>query len=165
MGKYRGERRKLDGTLGQPTTKADWRVLCSCVVNTVVSEWETALKYLCLKRKYPGATSVVDVPWKWPCVKWSSVANMILQVNYETSPRLAAIREWARHQSGRESFAPGLSLSGETVNSAVPSHTSLMMYGMIIHATAVEQLPPCCKWRLYQLHNIQTWFNFIICII
>lgn len=149
MGKCRGKRRKLDGPLRQPTMKAGWRILCSCVVNTVVSEWKTALKYLCLKRKYPGAASVMDVPWKWSCVKWSSAANMILQVNYEISPRLAAIREWARRQSGRESLAPGLSLSGGTANSAVPSHTSLMMYGMITHATAAEQLPPCCKWHLY----------------
>lgn len=64
MGKCRGERRKLDGPLRHPTMKADWRVLCSCVVNTVVSEWKTALKYLCVKRKYPEANSVVDVPWK-----------------------------------------------------------------------------------------------------
>lgn len=64
MGKCRGERIKLDGPLRQPTMKASWRVLCSCVINTVMSEWKTALKYLCLKRKYLGATSVMDVPWK-----------------------------------------------------------------------------------------------------
>lgn len=63
----------------------------------------------------------------------------------------------AGDQSGRESFAPGLTLSGEAVNSTVPSHTSLMVYRMITHASTVKLLPPCCKWHLKQLHNMQTF--------
>ena len=59
----------------------------------------------------------------------------------------------AGDQSGRESFTPGLSLSGETVNSNVPSHTSLM----ITHASTVKLLPACCKWYFNQLHNIKTF--------
>lgn len=84
--------------------------------------------------------------------------HMILHVNCETSPSWQAagneLKCVAGDQSGRESFAPGLSLSGETVNSTVPSHTSLMMYS-ITHASTVKLLPPCCKWHLNQLHNIQ----------
>lgn len=49
----------------------------------------------------------------------------------------------AGDQSGRESFAPGLGLSGETVKSNVPSHTSLMMYSVITHAGTIKLLPPC----------------------
>lgn len=71
----------------------------------------------------------------------------------------------AGDQSGRESLAPGLTLSGETVNSAVPSHASLMMDNMVTHASTVKVLPPCHKWRLNQPHNIQTFCLMIYVIL
>lgn len=118
FGKCRG--RKLDGPLRQPTVKAAWRILCSCVVNTVVSEWKTALQYLCLKSSQCHGCSMEMI-----------LCEMVISCKHDTAGWLWDISQAGSHQgmckkSVREGIiSPGLSLSGETVNSPVPSHTSV----------------------------------------
>lgn len=72
-------------------------------------------------------------------------------------PAGSELKPVAGDQSGSESFPSGLSLSGETVHSNVPSHSLMMMYSMMYHASTVRLLPPCHKWYFNQFHNIQTF--------
>lgn len=164
MGKCWGERRKPDSPLSQPTVKARWSFIQLCLKYCRLCP-EDYIEVFVFEEEVPRSNLYLTHSIEMTlCGMVVIYMHMILHVNCETSPSWQAagneLKRVAGDQSGRESFAPGLSLSGETVNSTVPSHTSLMMYSMITHASTVKLLPPCCKWHLNQLHNIQ-----IFCLI
>lgn len=124
---------------------SELRVLYRWAFRTVSSVQKTVFKSLCLKRRNLGAIGILHTQ-EWHFVERPSSTRMwyywlIMRNLPSWRPAGNGLKPVARDQSERESFAPGLSLSDEIINSSALSHTSLVMWPMhnkITHASSVR---------------------------